>query len=610
MKEVKFKIYVGVIILALCFFVVLFTTVVYFLNSRANLMNEVVERLRSNLTIATGLVDDDAMRNLTKKINLSEISDSEISKVERSEDYLKIYSFLNTIRDANPDLILYVYILVPDNDKNYARFLVDADALRLIDERSKKTGVASDKISHFNLRYDITDQPVAVAALYEKKMMIEKDFVYDKDYDSWSMMGFGPIFDKINGDFFGVVGIDISNKSIDKFLKKLFLNGVITSLVVFIVALFISLYVTNTITRPVLKITDAVKTFGNDFSYRANVESSIKEIYNLTVNFNQMADNIERFNNEREKAAKESERRLRITEVYTRRSLVDFVAKGGDPTKYKPENRQISVLFSDIRDFTELSERLSPMQVVNLLNRYFDKMNNHIMGNKGEIDKLIGDCIMAAFKDPDDSVISAIEMRRELAKFNAGEIPELSNNRPESKIINNGIGINYGTAVVGNIGSASKMDYTLIGDIVNTASRLESLTKYYGIGILISEDLKNKLTIPHHIRAVDLAIVKGKKQPVTIFEVYDYEDDRTIKIKRSIQKYLDDAFNYYIEGKFSQAERIYAALIKKLGPHKYKKDLCFDPLINFYLNRTVRLKAKQASGFLKEWNGVYEFKDK
>ncbi|HOS32801.1 MAG TPA: hypothetical protein PLO40_08965 [Spirochaetota bacterium] len=138
MKEVKFKIYVGVIILALCFFVVLFTTVVYFLNSRANLMNEVVERLRSNLTIATGLVDDDAMRNLTKKINLSEISDSEISKVERSEDYLKIYSFLNTIRDANPDLILYVYILVPDNDKNYARFLVDADALRLIDERSKK----------------------------------------------------------------------------------------------------------------------------------------------------------------------------------------------------------------------------------------------------------------------------------------------------------------------------------------------------------------------------------------------------------------------------------------------------------------------------------------
>ncbi|HQJ05012.1 MAG TPA: hypothetical protein PLI57_01375, partial [Spirochaetota bacterium] len=102
------------------------------------------------------------------------------------------------------------------------------------------------------MRYDITDQPVAVAALYEKKMMIEKDFVYDKDYDSWSMMGFGPIFDKINGDFFGVVGIDISNKSIDKFLKKLFLNGVITSLVVFIVALFISLYVTNTITRPVL----------------------------------------------------------------------------------------------------------------------------------------------------------------------------------------------------------------------------------------------------------------------------------------------------------------------------------------------------------------------
>lgn len=610
MKEVKFKIYVGVIILALCFIVVLSTTVVFFLNSKANLMNEVVGRLKSNLTVAIELIDDQAMRNLTKKINLSGIRESEVNEVEKSEDYLKIYSFLNTIRDANPELILYAYILVPDADKNYARFLVDADVLKLMDEVNK-TGVASDKISHFNLRYDITNQPVAVAALNERKTMIEKDFVYDKDYNSWSMMGFGPIFDKENGDFFGVVGIDISNKSIDKFLLKLFINSSITSLIVFIIALLISLYVTNTITKPVLKITDAVKTFGNNnFSYRAQIKSSIKEIYNLTLNFNQMADNIEKFNNEREKAAKESQRRLKITEVYTRRSLVDFVEKGGDPTKYKPENRQISVLFSDIRDFTEISENLSPMQVVTLLNKYFDKMNNHIMVNKGEIDKLIGDCIMAAFKDPDDSVISAIEMRRELAKFNAGEIPELINSKSGSKIINNGIGINYGTAVVGNIGSNSKMDYTLIGDIVNTASRLESLTKYYGIGILISEDLKNKLTIPHYIRAVDLVIVKGKKQPVTIFEVYDYEDERTITIRQSEQKYLDDAFNYYVEGKFGEAEKIYGALVRKLGPHKYKKNLSSDPLIDFYLNRTVKLKEKQALGLLKEWDGIYEFKDK
>ncbi|HPO51113.1 MAG TPA: adenylate/guanylate cyclase domain-containing protein, partial [Spirochaetota bacterium] len=327
-------------------------------------------------------------------------------------------------------------------------------------------------------------------------------------------------------------------------------------------------------------------------------------------NFNQMADNIEKYNNEREKSAKESQRRLKITEVYTRRSLVDFVEQGGDPTKYQPENRKISVLFSDIRDFTEISENLTPMQVVNLLNKYFDKMNNHIMQNKGEIDKLIGDCIMAAFKNPDDSVISAIEMRKELEKLNSLELPEFFNNGLEFKRLNNGIGINYGTAVVGNIGSNSKMDYTLIGDIVNTASRLEALTKYYGVGILISEDLKKQLQIPHHIRPIDLAVVKGKKQPVTIYEVYDYEDEKTINIKKEIQDSLDKAFDFYVNGEFEESEKIYKSLIDKLGPHKYRKEICADPILNFYLNRVMRLKEKKNAGLLRNWTGVYEFKDK
>lgn len=610
MKKIRFKMYVGTIILLLCFFVALSTTIIFYLNSKANLMNEVVDRLRSNITMASKLINTKTVKTLSDKISFSGLSDQEVRDVENSSEYRDIYNYLNKIRDANPNLILYIYILVPDVDRNFSRFLVDADVLKLRKEE-KKNGKTTEKISSFNLRYNIANQPVASSALYEKKMIIEKDFVYDKDYNSWSMMGFAPIWNNDSGEFLGIIGMDISNKNIDIFLRKLFINSMIISFFIFLLALIVSLYVTNTITKPVLQITDAVKTFGNNnFSYRADINSTIKEIENLTINFNQMADNIEKYNNEREKAAKESQRRLKITEVYTRRSLVDFIAEGGDPTKYQPENRRISVLFSDIRDFTEISENLTPMNVVGLLNKYFDKMNGHIMQNKGEIDKLIGDCIMAAFKTPDDSVVSAIEMRRELEELNISELPDFFSNSSEFKRLNNGIGINYGTAVVGNIGSNSKMDYTLIGDIVNTASRLESLTKYYGVGILISEDLKNHLKIQHQIRPIDLAIVKGKKQPITIYEVYDYEDKKTIKMKNAIQDFLDKAFDFYIKGEFEKSQRIYEFLIKKVGPHKYKRNLCADPVLDFYLKRVTHLKERRDAGLLKDWTGVYEFKDK
>ncbi|HQJ06691.1 MAG TPA: adenylate/guanylate cyclase domain-containing protein, partial [Spirochaetota bacterium] len=179
----------------------------------------------------------------------------------------------------------------------------------------------------------------------------------------------------------------------------------------------------------------------------------------------------------------EAERRLRITEVYTRRSIVDVVEKGDDPTKYEPANKNMAILFSDIRDFTTISEKLSPLDTVNLLNSYFNKMNDCIIRLNGEIDKLIGDCIMALFFNPDNSVKSAIQMRKNLNIFNR-------DNKTKIKV-NNGVGINFGEVVLGNIGSETKMDYTVIGDVVNSASRMEALTKYYGLPIIISEELKN-----------------------------------------------------------------------------------------------------------------------
>ncbi|MBM2817407.1 MAG: adenylate/guanylate cyclase [Ignavibacteria bacterium] len=277
---------------------------------------------------------------------------------------------------------------------------------------------------------------------------------------------------------------------------------------------------------------------------------------------------------------KESQRRLRITEIYTRHSLVESIERGDDPTKFQPNNIQIATLFTDIRDFTGISEGMKPLEVVELLNAYFNRMNSTIIKHNGEIDKLMGDCIMALYKNPDDALKSAIEMRYELARFNEEtsprpspkerekEFPLLRGGLGRGRSLNNGIGLNYGEVIIGNIGSESKMDYTVVGDIVNTASRLEALTKYYKVPLIISEDLKNqlgklsessKLSESYNIRFLDEVLVKGKSNPMRIYEVFDFEPDEIKEIKERNVEPLAEAFSFYQAGVFEKAIEIYSS---------------------------------------------------
>lgn len=301
-------------------------------------------------------------------------------------------------------------------------------------------------------------------------------------------------------------------------------------------------------------------------------------------------------------AKEEAEKRLRITEVYTRRSVVDFIQKGGDPRHFPPVSREFSVLFADIRDFTGLSENATPFETVTLLNEYFDEMNGCVLRNGGEIDKLIGDCIMALFTDVASSVRAAIEMRRLLAAFN--------DRRPGRTRVNNGVGINYGRVIVGNIGSPGKMDYTVIGDIVNSASRIESLTKYYGLPILISEDVSQALPGGFAIRFVDRVLVKGRKAPINLYEVFDHETDELRTLKNDLTAEYAQLFNLYQRGDFLVALDGYRQLRERLGSHHHRTDRCKDPLVDFCIERCQTLWEKQKAGLLAGWDGVYEFMEK
>jgi adenylate cyclase len=184
------------------------------------------------------------------------------------------------------------------------------------------------------------------------------------------------------------------------------------------------------------------------------------------------------------------------------------------------QRRQMTVLFSDIRGFTTVSERGEPEEIVGMLNEYFTRMVDIVFAHKGTLDKFVGDMVMALFgaplDDPDHAqhaVDAARAMIRELNRLNEKWAAE---GRPPLDI---GIGISTGPMIAGNIGSEAIMSYTVIGDAVNLGARLESLNKEYGTRIIISEPTRDALSDRDVHRPLGEVVVKGKTKPVAIFEV-------------------------------------------------------------------------------------------
>ena len=210
---------------------------------------------------------------------------------------------------------------------------------------------------------------------------------------------------------------------------------------------------------------------------------------------------------------------------YVTRQVAEQILKDRDRLKLGGNRSTVSVLFSDIRNFTTISEQSAAEEVVAMLNDYFSRMLEPIFRYEGTLDKFIGDAIMVVFgapiargNDAERAVLAAIEMRRALKKYN--EDRKARGLAP----IDNGIGITKGEAISGNIGSEQRMDYTVIGDTVNIASRLEGLTKSYDYKILVNEEVYRE--VKDKIACVDLgyAHLKGKGGEVHIFGIPDAPD--------------------------------------------------------------------------------------
>ena len=231
------------------------------------------------------------------------------------------------------------------------------------------------------------------------------------------------------------------------------------------------------------------------------------------------------------------------------------------------EKRNVVILMSDIRNFTSISEVNTPEDVVNFLNTYFTAMVNIVKKYGGTVDKFIGDAVMVLFGAPISymdnakrAVSAAIEMYSQLNQIQYGQLKF-----PEGMKLDIGIGIHYGDVIVGNIGSEDKTDYTVIGDTVNLASRLESLTKLYGAKILISQTVKNELDSSVNFMLLDSVKVMGKKESVQIYRV----DEKPLP--EEYTQIYEKGFKAYSEGTFSLAVPYFEKALELMPDDKASK---------------------------------------
>jgi len=294
-----------------------------------------------------------------------------------------------------------------------------------------------------------------------------------------------------------------------------------------------------------------------------------------------------------------NEQRLRTAIArYMTKEVADRLLEEGEGV-LGGQMQDATVMFTDIRNFTGISEKIGPKETVAFLNEYFSIMVDIIFTYEGTLDKYIGDAIMAVFgapfstgEDADRSVRSAIDMLNALKKLN------WKRQNQSKETIKIGIGINSNKILSGNIGSMKRMDYTVIGDGVNLAARLEGVNKVYGTNIIISDSTRQGLNGDYTMREIDLIRVKGKTEPVAIYQILDYHDEQSFPNLDDVLELFNTGLKYYRRHNWRKARQNFGSALN-LNPSDSVSKLFFSRC-RYYIENPPPT----------EWDGVWVMETK
>jgi adenylate cyclase len=357
-----------------------------------------------------------------------------------------------------------------------------------------------------------------------------------------------------------LIGIIIPEEDIIGNVKKNLFYVTIFSVAVLGIIIVISSLFSNSIAKPMQRLSEEMAKVRN-FQLDADVviPTTLIEIINIHDAFEGMRTGLRNF------------KRYVPSELVAQLINEDIEAKIGG------EKRELSVFFSDIANFTSISEKISPEELVQQLRLYFESVSKTILDNKGTIDKYIGDSVMAFWGAPVQSANHA-----EMACRSAVNIQTILHTIFR-KWINTGkepfytrIGIHTGEVIVGNMGYEERLNYTVLGDSVNLASRLEGVNKMYGTRIIVSQGTWEQCGGLFEFRQLDKISVKGRQGGIMIYELYS-EKDEIEKPLRKLFTYYEKGLEYYFNRDFSQALKYFEAVLKYRttdGPSKVLRERC------------------------------------
>jgi adenylate cyclase len=283
---------------------------------------------------------------------------------------------------------------------------------------------------------------------------------------------------------------------------------------------------------------------------------------------------------------------------YVPPELVEEMAAHPEQISMEGESREMTVLFSDVRSFTSISEKLDAKELSAMMNVYLTKQTAIIQKHRGTIDKYIGDAIMAFWGAPlveKDHALLAVQAAMEMVQ-SVRDLDDEFEKRGWPKL-NIGIGLNSGKMNVGNMGSSFRMAYTVMGDSVNLGARLEGLTKEYGVSLMISEYTRNQLPSEWAFRELDCVRVKGKNEPVTIYQPMGPKDALDPAIRTDLARHRG-AMKLYRAQKWDEAEAEFFTLKTGANPH---------PIYDVFLERILFLRENPPGA---KWDGAFTFTHK
>ena len=289
---------------------------------------------------------------------------------------------------------------------------------------------------------------------------------------------------------------------------------------------------------------------------------------------------------------------------YLSPALVEQLAEDPEKLVLGGETKKMTFLFCDVRGFTTISEafKSDPQGLTKLINRFLTPLTNEIISKNGTIDKYMGDCIMAFWNAPIDveghekiSCDAALSMHIALKELNDVRKKEAEEEKKDFLELKIGIGLNTGGCVVGNMGSDQRFDYSVLGDAVNLASRLEGQSKGYGVKTVIGQETNDAVKKSYATLQLDMLAVKGKKEAVSIFCLLGDPNFKETKDFKDLESKHNKVLDYYFSQKWAEA----------LNEMKLAKSLCKNVMSDYYDMMSERINEYQMSPPPENWDGVF-----